>query len=255
MTGQLDKLIFKFLKVYGVSISKHEIEQAIYTHPDYPSIRCISDALDSWKVKHLVINLSLEKLQALDVPVIAPLKKGEFVWVTRVTNAKVYYRRASGKERITDKDRFEKEWTGEVLAIEDVTNAGEPDYREKCKKEIKQRLFKYAVAGGCMVLLTLLTFFSWTNDGSLPFLPKLLLLFVNVAGCCIGYLLIMQEKQQSNRLVQAFCKAGAHIDCNEVTKSQYSKLFGIISWAELGMAYFSAVVLWICIAPISPYWL
>ena len=50
MTDQLYKLIFKFLKEYGVSISKHEIEQTIYTHPDYPSIRCISDALDSWKV-------------------------------------------------------------------------------------------------------------------------------------------------------------------------------------------------------------
>ena len=159
MTGQLDKLIYKFLKAYGVSITKQEIEKAIYTHPYYPSLRCISDALDSLKVKYLVLKLSLEKLLALDIPVIAPLKKGEFVWVTSVTNTKVTYRSGTGKEKIVNYDHFKEEWTGEALAIEDVTNAGELNYRDKRKKEIKENLFKYAVAGGCMVILIILMFF------------------------------------------------------------------------------------------------
>jgi hypothetical protein len=30
-------------------------------------MQCISDALDEWKVKNVVLNLTMEKLRALDV--------------------------------------------------------------------------------------------------------------------------------------------------------------------------------------------
>ena len=253
--SRLYQLLFKVLKAYGISITQHTITQTVLAHPDYPSIRCISDALDRWKVKHVVLKLSLERLRALDIPVVAPLKKGEYVWVTRITDSKVHYWSNSGKEKVESYERFEKEWTGVALAIEDVTDAGDSDYKKERNKEVKKNIFRYAFAGGFVVLVAMLTFFSWANDSILSLFPKLLLLLVSAAGCYISYTLIMQEKRQTNRLVQKFCKAGTHIDCNQVTASRYSKLFGMISWAELGMAYFTVVILWIAIAPVSVDWL
>jgi len=84
MSNQLARLLFKGLKAYGIPIPYHTIERVINTRPAYPSMQCISDALDSWKVKHVVLKLSFEELRALNVPVIAHLKQGEFVWITQI---------------------------------------------------------------------------------------------------------------------------------------------------------------------------
>jgi len=256
MTDNIAKLLYKILKLYNVSITKRAIQQTILTHPDYPSILCISDALDGWKVKHVVMRLTIEKLQDLDIPVIAQMKKGNYVWVTRITDSKVYLETFSSKGKIINRDLYEKEFSGAVLAINDVTGAGEPDFKEKHIEEVKEKLFRYAIIGSFVVLLTLLAYFSWINDSKLSLLAKILLLFINAAGCYISYTLIRQEKHQSNnRLAKKFCVAGSHIDCNQVTKSHYSKLLGLISWAEVGMVYFSAVMLWLVLAPVSSDWL
>ena len=248
------KLVFKILRMYDIRVAYHTVDQTLRMHPEYPAMQSISDALDSWKVKHVVLKLSLEKLYLLGVPVMAQMKKGEYVWISQVSDTKVRFLNASGRKKNETRDHFEKQWSGIALAIEDTTDAGEPDYRNKRIEGIKANLFRYGIAGGCMALLILLTCFSWANDGSLSLLPKLLLLITNAAGCFISYILIRQEKNQTGRLVQKFCRAGTHIDCNQVTKSRYSNMFGLISWAETGMAYFSAVMLWVAIAPLSAAW-
>ena len=59
MPNNLTKLLYKVLKAYGVSITQHTVEQTLKTHPEYPSMQSVSDALDSWKVKHVVAKLTL----------------------------------------------------------------------------------------------------------------------------------------------------------------------------------------------------
>ena len=75
MSNQIIRLLSKVIKAYGISVSQQTIEHTVLTHPEYPSMQCISDAFKIWKVKHVVATLSLEKLRELDVPVIAHLKK------------------------------------------------------------------------------------------------------------------------------------------------------------------------------------
>ena len=75
MFNHSTKLLFKVLKSYGISITQRTIERDIAMHPCYPSVRCISDAFDEWKIKHIVVKISLEKLRALVIPVIVHLKK------------------------------------------------------------------------------------------------------------------------------------------------------------------------------------
>jgi len=208
MSNQIINLISNVLKGYKVPVSYRTIEQEINTHPEYPSIQSISNALDSWRVKNVVMELTLEKLRALDVPVIAHLKQGEFVWVTQVTESEVYYTSASGKEKVKSLDRFEKEWSGVALAITEIDGAGEPDFKDKRRKEIKENTFKWLIIGGFIVLFPLLTFFAWIIDAGISLLPKALLLISNVTGCFIGYLLIRQEKRQTDALSAKFCKVG-----------------------------------------------
>ncbi len=247
-------LLFKVFKAYGVSITQHTLERTIATHPEYPSMRCISDALDSWKIKHVVMKLSWEKLRALGIPVIAHLKRGEYAWITQITDSKVCYWSAIDNKHVVTHADFEQEWSGVALAFEDITDAGEPGYAQKHREEITRKIFRYATASIGILLWALLTCISWANDIQLPIASKICLLFINGAGLYLSCVLIKQEKRQSNRLVDKFCKSGKHIDCNQVTSSRYSKLFGWISWAELGTAYFASNLLWISIAPLSSGW-
>ena len=148
----------------------------------------------------------------------------------------MYFWNTPGKGKIESLELFEKQWTGVALAIVNTTDAGEQNYREERKIEFKRNLIMHSFTGSFIILLTILTYFSWVNDDSLSLLPKLLLIFVSTAGCYISYILIRQEKHQSGILVQKFCKTGTYIDCNQVTSSRYSKLFGLFSWAELGLS-------------------
>ena len=127
--------------------------------------------------------------------------------------SKVFYWSAYGKEKVESLERFELEWSGIALAINNIDDAGEQDYKEKRGKERKENTFKFLVVGSILALLAVLVCFSWTNDGSLSLLPKLLLFFTNIAGCYVCYLLVRQEKHQSDTLTDKFCKAGKYIDC------------------------------------------
>ena len=249
------KLIYRMLKMYDIQITYPTVNQTMRLHPTYPSIQSISDALDSLKVKHVVVKVSLEKLHGFGIQVITYLKKGDYIQITHITDSKVYYKNASGREKNETRDSFEKQWSGIALAIEDTTNAREPDYMNKQFKEIKENLFRYGIVVSCIALLIVLTFFSWANDSSLTLFPKILLVFANTIGCYLSYAIILKERKQKNRLIQKFCRAGKHIDCNQVTKSRYSKLFGLISWAEIGMAYFIAITIWVALAPLGDDWL
>ena len=60
MSKNIAKTIYKALKAYSVPITYNTLEQEINSNPAYPSIRCISDVLDTWKVKHVVMNLTIE---------------------------------------------------------------------------------------------------------------------------------------------------------------------------------------------------
>ena len=78
MPNHIGRLLSKVLKAYNVFVSNQTIEKTMQTHPAYPSIQSISDALDCWKVKHAVLKLSFDKLRALEVPVIAHKKNFEY---------------------------------------------------------------------------------------------------------------------------------------------------------------------------------
>ena len=120
---------------------------------------------------------------------------------------------------------------------------------------MKEDIFRYLMAGGFAIFLVAQLFFSWVREGGFSLLPKLFLFLVNLAGCYISYLLIRQEKHQSNALSEKFCKAGKYIDCNKVTSSNYSNFYGLFTWAELGFAFFSSLALWVAIVPLCNGWL
>lgn len=119
------------------------------------------------------------------------------MWVTQVTDSKVYLEDSFGKKISDDIETFEQEWSGIALAIRDIVEAGQPSYKEKYDKGLRKKIFEYTFMSSYMILLFALVYFSWMNDTAISILYKLILLFVNMTGCYIAYTLIKQENFKS----------------------------------------------------------
>lgn len=246
-------VLIRLLKFYRIRIDAGAIEATILSHPDYPSIKCISDALDYWNIKHAVFKPGLEKLHALGIPVIAHLKQGEFVWVELVTETNVYYRQAGYGIKNLSREEFDEIWSGAVLAVRDVSEAGEPD-RSECRRRTREKLIRYGSLIAGALLWIYLAAISRQQDTQPAYWCKPALLAINLSGWYICRMLIRHEMQHSGRFADMFCKHGTHIDCNRVIGSRFSKVGGVITWAELGSAWFIAALLWVTLAPFYPGW-
>jgi len=67
-----------------------------------------------------------------------------------------------------------------------------------------------------------------------------LLLFVNLLGIYICYLLILKQLRINSRYADKICTLFSKSDCNNVLESDAAKLWGIFGWSEIGLGYFAA---------------
>ena len=66
----------------------------------------------------------------------------------------------------------------------------------------------------------------------------IILVLINFTGVIISLLLFFSELDIHNTLTDKLCHVGTHVNCNAVTRSGASKIFGVIGWADMGVAYF-----------------
>lgn len=247
-------LITKIIKFYHIQILSETIKDSILSHPDYPNINCISDSFDSWRIKHTVAHLSLDRLCILDIPAISSFSNGDYIWILQVTKDKVYYKTDTFRLEIKDRIDFEKQWTGVSLVIENVNNAQEHNYKIKHKKILRERICKYSLCGAIIFISIIFTSVAWGNDTETSFLIKLLLLLNNIFGWILSFLLLKKETNHSRSFLHKFCKIGSIVDCNEVINSKWAIAFLGASWSSIGIAYFTTVIIWILFAPINSNW-
>lgn len=90
------KLVKQILHVLNVKVSDNTIRNVILTHPNYPTLSCISDAFDYWKIKHSIAKLYLYQLSGLELPtIISAISGNNLIWIIRVTDTHVLYRDAN----------------------------------------------------------------------------------------------------------------------------------------------------------------
>lgn len=65
-----------------------------------------------------------------------------------------------------------------------------------------------------------------------------LLLLFNIVGIGVSYLLIKKQMHVQSSYADKICLLFKQGDCNDVLDSDAAKLFGVISWSEIGLGYF-----------------
>lgn len=86
-------------------------------------------------------------------------------------------------------------------------------------------------------------------NGTLEYNIDILHYLTKPAGLFFCFLLITHERGVSSLLISRLCHIGRLADCNAVTSSKISTLYGSITLADAGFAYFGGAVLTFLIMP------
>jgi protein-disulfide isomerase len=168
---------------------------------------------------------------------------GDFVVVEKVEsreNGKVHFVR-NGKKISSLVSQFLQSWSGVILLTKTTPDSGEPDYSEHRKKDWLIIAQKSIIGLEGILLLGVAYIYNnvYANLGST------LLLFVNLLGIYICYLLVLKQMHIQSRYVDKICTLFSQSDCNNLLESDAAKLLGIFGWSEIGLGYFvsNAIIL------------
>jgi len=233
----------QLLRSSNVKITFASLKEALEGHPDYPSILSISDTYKKWNVDNSCLRVDKSKLTDLPLPFIAytNIDGGKFLTVHAIQNDSILctgYRKGKGKSTI-GKTEFLQEWSGVCLLAESSAASGEADYG---RRRIKEWL------GENIAVLILLCCLAWmTVNFSSP--PFYLLSWILLTGCIVTALLLWYDIDAANPVLQKICTAVKNTNCKTVVQSKAARLFGIVSWSEIGFFYFAGSFLYLQVSP------
>ena len=241
-TSNATETLYGLVKRLRASVTRATVQESLLKHPDFPSLLSLSEVLTDWQIDNTALQLNTtEQLRELPLPCIAHLRKnnGWYVLVTDLQGDTITFTdSANGRttESLTD---FERKWSGVVLLAETNEQSGEINYGLHRKQEILDELRAPFLLAGA-ILLFLFAILSVAKD--LAFTDWLLLL-TKSTGLTLSGLLVAKQLGSKNALTDRLCRINSKTNCDDVLNSPAAKLWGWLSWADVGLLYFAGGLL------------
>jgi hypothetical protein len=246
-------VVYRILRSAGIKVTFGSIVEYLKTHPNYPSLKSICDFFNEMNILNYALRIDESELYNLCDPFIAHLKElgGKVIMVYSINKENVVYTDSLvGKRKMTQK-QFLENWDGVVIVIEPIELSGEADYNEKRKNEIISSallpsvIFIYSLAVIYGIIINRPFFVG------LPGTSFIALVFTHLAGFTFSLLLLRHELNLRTKFTDKLCHIATNTDCDAVTKSKASKIFGSITWADAGVAYFTGGLITLFILPLT----
>jgi len=245
-------IIHSLLSKLKVPFTDMHLSELIKNHPNSGNLLGVSDILYQYNVSNLSLKLDHTDLLKLEPPFLAHLNLAthhEFAVITNIDKNNIEYQTEKGSTIKLLIDEFLKLWTGIVLLSEISEKSRENDFVINQRKQFFERLRLPAII---TTLLCLTAFLAYTNFRltSFSIINNSILTFLYIAGCTVSVLLLIQTIDKNNPFVNKICalaKTNSH--CNDVLESPAAKLFGIISWSEVGFVFFTGNLLCLLFVP------
>jgi uncharacterized membrane protein len=244
--GQKDNLALilgVLLEDLEVETEGREVEEALKVNPDYPSLRSLSDTLDEWLIPNMAVEISYTQLREIPYPALAHCKSGEeyYVLLRRFEDEQIVYTDGRKSDTVSSIEDFRRIWSGIVLLVEPNNSSRNP---KKSKSFFYKVAKKYILSIVIISLVLLVVGLSNSILSSNIFLTLLL-------GLISTLFLLQNEFGEPNSIVTQLCRFNKKTDCDSIVKSSASKLFGWLSWSEIGFLYFAGSMLSVVFSFIS----
>ena len=236
----------KMLQFLGIKVNPTSVDEKITNHPSPHSLLSIANSLTDWNIDNLSLRLSpneFERIHEFNAPFVGIVNENgekQFLLVDKVEKNAIHYQDTEGgaSEAL---DKFFQRWTGYALLAFPSEKAGEKDFITKKNQAIVQNSVLIIL---CLAILTgLVGLFTKVFQSDLG-LQGIGLIVLKLMGLVISSLLIKHDFDAENSIVNRVCSANKS-DCNKVLNSKDAKLFGLVSWSELGLIYFGGSLLFL----------
>ena len=249
MKKEEQTLLAAFLKQLGVKHTQYA-NKLFNEHPYQSSLYGLSEMLNEYHVANMGLKISAkdEKWDELEAPFIAHVSN-ELVLVYKKDNKDVSYL-WNGKNIRIKRERFLEIWSGNVLLAEADEGSCEPDYERHRRSEWWERLKEYilfAAFVGLCLLAGLVT-------GLFTHVSLVTLAVLNAVGLYTCLLLLKKQMYVQSEQADKICSLFKKSDCNSILRLKEAKLWGVISWSEMGFGYFISNLVVLFIVPsLIPY--
>lgn len=228
-------LLIELLERLNVKHTKSFSLKYYNQHPLKNNLYGISQMLSDYGIEYETLRFKDKKsvLYELPTPFIANVNN-HFVLVDEINISNVEYL-DNNKKTIVSIDKFLTQWSGIGLFAEPSKTSIEPNYSHNRKEEIIKTIERSALVVVVVILLGIS--FATSNIGNRPGIYVSLLL--NIIGMYVSYLLLLKQLHIHNNIADRVCSVfQGKSDCNDLLNLNASKLFGIISWSEIGLSFF-----------------
>lgn len=224
------------LKELGIRFSHTFVENVFLNAPDSDNMYGIKRALSRYGVKSVGIHFDDKEEAGVTFPCILHLENNFVVGIDLDEDSIRYH---DGKEfKEEDMSQFNKKWTGNALLVTDTQNSQEPDLFKNWITDLYGIVVRYFF----IVVLVGLGVLTILRDGMLN--PVSVNVFFDLLGVMTCFLLFQKQLFRQTDFVDKVCSILQKDGCGSILESEEAKLFGLVSWTEIGFAYFSSRILY-----------
>jgi len=220
------------LKELKVKHSHKFIEDNYLNAPDSDNMLGIQRILSRYNIESVGVHFKNKEEAGVTFPCILHWEKYTVVGIDIDRDEIKYY---FDGHYLTDKiSHFNKKWTGDALFITDKKNAKEPSYfRNKIID-----LYNYFVYSFLFVLIICIGLLPLVRIGFGD--SKSINMIFDLLGFIVCVLLFQKQINKGSILTDKVCSLLQKGGCDSVLETDEAKFLGIISWTEIGLAYFTS---------------
>lgn len=235
------KALLDFSKVPATKLG---LREALWQHPDFPSLNALSDVLNDFRVPNLSTRLTPDRLHEVPLPALMYLNidGGMFAPLRNVNGSVEWLHTQRGwqKESLA---QFSQKWSGVTLLIEPNEQSGERDYVQNRRRETLGILRVLFIVGAILVILGLLVSNALQTFPWAGYSTYYLIGLTKLAGTFVSSMLVWYSLDTQNEFLQKVCQINGRSNCQSILSSSAAKLTDWLSWAEVGLFYFAGGLL------------
>lgn len=211
-----------------LDVNRELLNLQLLSHPEYPSLKSITDTLDYFEIENLAATVPKEALEQMPPCFLALIngERGDEVVLVQKKRGAIQIVNADEKKEKISEATFSERWTGTIVAVEE---------REKVSSvQSIQSVLPYFIVTAVASSNVILNFS----------LSHLLYTALTLVGLYISILIIREDLGIKSKAVAKVCGAiSKSSSCGEVITTKGNKIFGIISLSDASFVFFAGLFL------------
>jgi len=216
--------LFYYLNKEDIIIDKQEFLFQIQSHPNYPSLLSISDALTFFNIKNGAIAVEKEKIHLLPDFFLTFLNEENTnpqLYFIEKENDKFFCKK-DGKKNEISKLELESRWNNIIFLLEKTDI-------ERSKLKDNNLL---------LPLLLLISIFSLVLLEFNANLQSIVFFCIIFVGVLFSIAALKDLLGAKNKLISDFCNITTTTNCNTIVNSNKWKIFKIFNYSDLSLIFF-----------------